>query len=109
MKKTKKKKKNSAGLFLVLLVLLLALVALLGLKFFTNQDSPAPEVEPAAPIETTSVPDPVEPTPAAVTAAPVAEAAPTPTPMQPAEAPVILENQGDLEIIIPDDMDSEGF
>ena len=98
MKKTKKKKKNSAGLFIVLLVLLLALVALLGLKFFTNQDSPAPEVEPAAPIETTSVSDPVEPTPAAEMAAPVAEA-----------APVILENQGDLEIIIPDDMDSEGF
>ena len=51
MKKTvKKKKKNAAGRFIVLLVLLLALAALLFLKFYTKQDSPAP-AEPSDPEE----------------------------------------------------------
>ena len=116
-KKKTKKKTNPAGRFLVLLILLLMLAALLAVKYFGIGPGAAPASDsvsdPSAPSETDSQgvaylsgdePDiPAEtPTPTPPPTLPPA----TPEAIQ---EPIILENQGNIEIIIPEDMESEGF
>lgn len=116
MKKTKKKRKSTAGRLIVLLILLLSLAGLLALKYFTSQ----PAAAPAAPAPTEFFEEyldsgviirPAQATQTEMTS----QSAPAPTKapvQQPAEEPqgaVILQNQGDLEIIIPEGMESAGF
>lgn len=98
MSRKRKKKKSSGALVLVFVLLLVLLAALVALKFLG--------IGRAVPAEPSATPAAVETSPEATE---VPAASPTPTPMQPVEAPVILENQGELEIIIPEDMESDGF
>ena len=109
--KNKKKKKNTAKRFIVLLVLLLLLACLLALKFFTNMNTAdnapsAPVPDATMPIETdTNTATAEETTESAPALLPTAE----PIPYAPTQAPVILENQGEIEIIIPEEMEQGGF
>lgn len=112
---SRRRKKASLVGRIVLIMLLALLAVLIALRYFSHSPETLPEgtapatdapeviVTPAptpetATSDTTTIP---------VTAAPAATAAPasTPTP-QPV---VVLENQGDLEIVIPEDMESDGF
>ena len=116
MAKNKSKKRNTGGRVIVFLILLLMLAALLLWKIYINgglnllQNEPAPAVDTSVEKSTSvSTPEPALPTPEEEAATSV-PAATTPAPVQePTQAPVIMESQGDLEIIIPDDMGTDGF
>ncbi len=109
--KKRRKKKNTRGLILLILLFVL-LAALLILRILAG-GSEAPQAEP---VENEST-EAVESTPA-LTDSQSAESvnaaaqtpAPTPAPVQETvQPPVVLENEGEIEIIIPDEMGQDGF
>ena len=101
-----KGKKILVAVVFVLLVVVYFLVSVSSCG--TKDEQPVePTQETVTPV--TEMPAP-EATDAAAEPAPTAEASTPET--QPTEAPaepVVLEDGGELEIIIPDDMDSDGF
>lgn len=113
--KKRRKKKNTGGLILLILLFVL-LAALLVLRILAG-GSEAPQAEPVEnesteAVESTSVLAGVENTESIDTA--VETTAPTPAPtltpvQETAQPPVVLENEGELEIIIPDEMGQDGF
>ena len=100
MSKNKKKKKSAGGTVVVFILLVLMLAALLALKFF-GIGAPAPTAPTETPAEEIVEPETTE--------EPEATAAPAPASVQNEEVPVMLEDAGEIEIIIPDDMEGEGF
>ena len=110
----RKKKKSRAGL-IVLLLLFVALALVLALRAFDVIPIASPDPTPTTyeehfgdggiirPLQTPESDGNELPDPSAQTPAPGA---------QPAEGPqeaIILENHGDLEIILPEGMESGGF
>ena len=125
MKRKKKRKYKDPNLgkqVLTLVVLLLILAALLSVKYLDASGAFAPKPYPTT--YPTATPGPTfeittesgvvirtEVTPAPrITPTPSPE--PTPEGAVPTEVPppvVVIENQGSLEILIPEELDSEGF
>ena len=110
----RKKKKSRAGL-IVLLLLFVALALVLALRAFDVIPIASPDPTPTPyeehydsgviirPLQSPELNEEELSDPSAQTPAPTA---------QPAEGPqeaYILENQGELEIIVPEGMDSAGF
>ena len=119
-----RKRKKSSPLGLVVLVLLLVLVAgLVVLRVISDKPdilgdkatsvTPVPgEENSSVDITATAAPAlPAESTESPVTPAPTPSPTPSPTPVptNTPQPPVILDNQGELEIFIPDDLISDGF
>ena len=110
--KTRRKKRNNGGLILlillfVLLAALLVLRILAGGSVVPSQEAPA-ENETITPAENTPALTDTQNSESLDTA--VQTPAPTPAPVQEAvQAPVVLENEGEIEIIIPDEMGQDGF
>lgn len=114
--KKRRKKKNTGGLILLLLLFVLLAVMLVLRFLVANSEAPSQadpvENEAISPVESTPVLAGVENTESIDTAVetPASTPAPTLTPVQEtAQPPVVLENEGELEIIIPDEMEQDGF
>ncbi len=112
MRRRRRKRKSSAGL-IVLLLMLAILALLVALRAFdvigAKQPEPTPfveEFESGMVIRTEQSPEVESP---ANTAAPRPSATPTPQPAEESQGAVILEEQGALEILLPEDMESGGF
>ena len=108
----KRRKKNTGGLILLLLLFVL-LAVMLVLRFLAvGSEAPSQAVpsenETVTPAENTPDLSNAE-NPESVDKA-VQTPAPTLAPVQEtAPPPVVLENEGEIEIIIPDEMDQDGF
>ncbi len=121
----RRKKRSPVGM--IVLMTMLALLALLVVYRFvslgmadTADASPSPVPTDAAPtptpyeehLESGVIIRPLQtPTPAPGTTPAPTEPGTTPTsaPIPTPESAVIIDNQGALEIILPDDMESDGF
>lgn len=116
MSRRKKKRKSAAGL-IVLLLMLLILGLLLAMRAFslvgTTSPDPTPEVTPyeehyESGVIIRPLQSPVlETDDHTVSVAPTT--VPTSSPEEANQGAYILEDHGELEIIIPEDMDSDGF
>ena len=121
---SRRRRKKTSPLGWVILVLLLVLVAgLVVLRVMSDRpdalpekadtETPSPGGEsPVVDIYATAAPAPTTAEPEknddpAPTSTPTPTVSPSPTPTAPPA--IILENDGELEIVIPDEMDSDGF